>query len=1086
MTTTTQHDAPMGFAGWQAAFNALPDATFILDGDRVLRANQRAVEVTGHPLEDLGGMALSSFIDQPQAERSLLHHRQGNATPVAVTTSEFADGARTLTVAIVKPTDELPDGVAAFKYLKATFEDAPEAVFLASADGFMYRNRAAAVLTAYSPDELDGIRLSGLVSDPQLSDHIVSGFSPVAVPPSESHYAALRRKDGVLVPVVITIHSANIGSVTFQIGTVVDLRSAREVERALSESNRLLNAMFAQPLAAMAVTDPNLRFVDANEAMSSLTGYSRGELLRMTPTQLHDNEQLATALARLVVPGASSEILLMDVVRRDGSRLPCEFHLSGFPVAGEWRLFMLGFDTHERVNAERSLVDSERRFRSMFENVPMGLVFKDENNLATNVNPAMCKLFQREESDLVGHALAEFLLTGSPRQELMRHDRLVRSDLDQYWFERPYVRPDGSSFWASGFNAAVRDSSGQFLYSVEAIQDVNERVEREESLRLTEQRYAALSSQMQSILESAGEGIYVSDLAGNTILSNRNALEISGRALQEATGRSASEWIGGLSALDGSPYQLPTAQEVILSGRPVETPPLTLERRDGSNIVTEITIAPVLATDGSPQGIVGIVRDVTARIRAEKVLEATAQRFRTLFERSPIGIAVVNSRREMQEANEAMRTISGLDDSALLGHRIPTTTGGNTGTKQFDELVRGEIETYHSERQIIGGDGALRRGRFTTFSVRDEQSKFLYAFRLLEDVTKQREAERQISQNAVFLQTLVDRLPMGVFLHDQNQRFTLANETAASMTGFSKHALLSMYLWDLIPDEEEVIALTKAQLPIPDDYPDSDYELMISRKDGSSFPANLPTRNLTAAYPGHRLGIWRDLSQQRNSERILAQQIAEGAESEERERLARDIHDTVVQDLTGIVLQLEVARRLLASSSKGLEAQLDSAQEFARQALSNTRRSVWDLSTTTLAQGELPIALRNEVEGVLSGQRIAVTLENVGEAHPLSSRVEATLLRIAHEAATNVAKHANASELTVSLTYQTDGVSLWIIDNGRGLTASRKANRGRPEAGFGMKSMEERARLIGAAIQFTEGPTGGTIVAISVPSDNRG
>ncbi len=1200
MTTTTQRDTPMHFTAWKAAFDAAPDAMLILDGDDVLYANRRAVDIMGRSNAELGGAKIASFVDQPQQGRSILRRADGSTILVDISTGTFSDNLQTLTIVTIRPSKVTAIGVpvSSLESLQAIFEGAPGAIFLSSSTGLKYRNQAAAQLTGYSIKQLMGLRLSELIADQRLGSRLTRGVSSTEAAPKETYQGTLRRKDRALVPVVITTHSVRISGMIVHIGTVMDATSTKAFERTISESNQLLNAMFDQPAVAMAVSDPNLRFLRANDAMTSLTGYTNDELLFMTPNELHDDERMNHVLSRMVVPGASPEVLLVDVITKDGDRVPCEYHVSGFPVAGGWRIFWIAFDIRERIAAQRSLTESERRFRSMFESAPIGLALGDRYNRNIMVNPAMREIFGRDAAELESQVFAESLPPEYAEARQHRHDSMVRGAINQYSFETPYLRPDGTIVWATGFSAAVRDQAGEFLYSVQSFQDVSERVEREETLRLSEQRYAALSSQMQSILESAGEGIYVSDTEGRLILSNRSALDMSGLDIAEVIGHDASNF-ADLHTIGGELYQMPTTQAVIRGGRPIETPTLEIKRPDGSSIAAEITVAAVRAVDGSPQGTVGIIRDVTARISAENALDASFQRFRALFEKSPIGIAVVNGRGEMEEVNQALREMLGRDDSELLGKGIRSFVAQQVRARQFERLVAGDLDSFQSERRLITADGSTRWGQITTFAVRNERSGFLYALRLVEDitgrkqaeaalresetrfrmlfesvpvgvallgmdgvvqeanpslahtlgrersdlvgarfsewmppntvvrsarkrfaesdlayieddrafrrpdgsviegyqrtfavrdsrgtavsmvrtvedVTEQRAAQQQIHEDARVLQTIVDRLPMAVFLQDENMRFTLVNETAARMTGFSAEELLAMHAWELVPEEEQQVYYMKSVIPLPDDYPDADNDVTLSRKDGTTIPVSLSTRNVGLESPGHRLSIWRDLSRQRLAQRNLARQIAGNAESEERERLARDIHDTVVQDLTGIVLQLELAQRLFIGKRRGFERQLGAAKQFAREALANTRRSVWDLSTATLAPGELPIALKNEIKEVLSGRPIMVTVNTVGEEHPLSRRVETAFLRIAHEAATNVAKHAGASEVLVSLEYGAAGVSMRFSDNGRGLAGAQTTG------GFGIRSMHERAKLIGAVLEIRDGSPAGTIVDLRV------
>src|SRR5262249_16970606 len=171
---------------------------------------------------------------------------------------------------------------------------------------------------------------------------------------------------------------------------------------------------------------------------------------------------------------------------------------------------------------------------------------------------------------------------------------------------------------------------------------------------------------------------------------------------------------------------------------------------------------------------------------------------------------------------------------------------------------------------------------------------------------------------------------------------------------------------------------------------------------------------------------------------------------EERARLAREIHDTLAQGLTGIVVQLGAAQRALEAESEAADQHIDLAQQMAREALAEARRSVWNLRAPALERGDLSDALRGLV-GRRSRPETEASFEQRGEPWLLPPGVESALLRVCQEALANVAKHAGATHATVALEYTPDAVHLSINDDGAGFAdlAFRRAwPRQAPGAGL--------------------------------------
>ncbi len=204
---------------------------------------------------------------------------------------------------------------------------------------------------------------------------------------------------------------------------------------------------------------------------------------------------------------------------------------------------------------------------------------------------------------------------------------------------------------------------------------------------------------------------------------------------------------------------------------------------------------------------------------------------------------------------------------------------------------------------------------------------------------------------------------------------------------------------------------------------------------------------------------------------------------EERNRLAREIHDTLAQSLTGIVIQLESAEDELGTGSDHLRAAIRAAGQQARESLEEARRSVWDLQPAALESGGLAAALRREAARFQdAGIDVSVDVRGTAPGR-IDRHCEQTLLRIAQETLNNVQQHAQASRVTIVLDYGPTDIRLQISDDGVGFDPD--APPGLLEAGgrgFGLTSMQERARLVDGQISIRSAPGVGTEIVAVVPA----
>ena len=203
---------------------------------------------------------------------------------------------------------------------------------------------------------------------------------------------------------------------------------------------------------------------------------------------------------------------------------------------------------------------------------------------------------------------------------------------------------------------------------------------------------------------------------------------------------------------------------------------------------------------------------------------------------------------------------------------------------------------------------------------------------------------------------------------------------------------------------------------------------------------------------------------------------------EERNRLAREIHDTLAQSLVAITVQLERAGRTLSREPNTAASQIESARELAQQSVEDARRSVWDLHPDRRDYGSLPEAIRAEI-GKHSGDGVQTSLEVAGEqSESLDPRNELAALRIVQEALSNVQNHSNAKSATVQLSYDVSEVHVLVSDDGDGFEPSEVEGMPSPTGGgFGLTSMQERARLAGGRLEIHSAQGSGTQVAAWVP-----
>jgi signal transduction histidine kinase len=216
---------------------------------------------------------------------------------------------------------------------------------------------------------------------------------------------------------------------------------------------------------------------------------------------------------------------------------------------------------------------------------------------------------------------------------------------------------------------------------------------------------------------------------------------------------------------------------------------------------------------------------------------------------------------------------------------------------------------------------------------------------------------------------------------------------------------------------------------------------------------------------------------------VLRRKLQSGAVLEERNRIARELHDTLEQELAGITLQLDLASDSFQKAPRVAQQALKIARNMTRHSMREARRSVWDLRCHLLENGDLVAAMRQAVGPSVMGTQVKVEIHVEGQPRRLPVPTEMNLLRIGQEAVTNAIKHAHPQHIALNLRYDPETVRLRVTDDGCGFSADSVALSGNGH--FGLLDMRERAQSLGCDLRVKSEPGSGTCIDVDVAAKTK-
>ena len=661
-------------------------------------------------------------------------------------------------------------------------------------------------------------------------------------------------------------------------------------------------------------------------------------------------------------------------------------------------------------------------------------------------------------------------------------------------FEYRMIAADGRVVWLHDVVSVQMAPHGpERLTGV--MSDVTSRKVAETAREESEERF-------RQVFERSAAGMVISDSSGQILRANKSFCDLVGFSEDKLQVRSMLEITHA-----GDREATQAYLEEIQRGRAhVHELEKRYVRQDGE-VVWGCTSVVLLLPDGRAPYSISVVQDISARKRAEELLRESEQRFRTIFENEGLGTSLVDRQGHPIKCNPAIQKMLGFTQQELRSMAFTEFTHPDDidlDWMLYSELVDGKRDKYEIEKRYIKKDGQMMWGHLTVSRVKNEDGAPAdYTVGMVEDITERKRAEELLRESEERFRTIFENAGLGTALVDRQGHPIKCNPALQKMLGFTEEELRSMAFTAFThPDDIDLDWMLYSEL-VDGKRDKYEIEKRYIKKDGQMMWGHLTVsrvKNEDGAPADYTVGMVEDITERKRAERELraahdqlTKELAErtqaeaeivrlsvsliNAQEEERTRIARELHDDFSQQIAVLGITLSNIRRQIPEDR--LEAREQAERAYGRVLAigEGIRHLSHQLHPAIIEHSGLVAALESYCVEFESLTKVSATVQAEGSFDDLSANATLGIFRIAQEALQNIWKHSGVTEAGICLARAGEHVGLLISDRGIGFDPAQPSK----DAGLGLVSMRERARLLGGTLTVESSAGHGTTIIVDIP-----
>ncbi len=559
--------------------------------------------------------------------------------------------------------------------------------------------------------------------------------------------------------------------------TTRPIHEQKIAEDRLQQSERRFRRLVNEAPFAIEIYDKDGTLRLANKRWEEMWGIKKEEVVGHHNLLNTTNGQFPL-LSEMVGPAFKGErgIYKEWAYQPPGEKEPIFFNTNHFALNDhedqlEQVIFIYDQITQE-VRSRQKLQESEQKFRAMTENLPGAIYLLEQTE-----NGWQTIYINEEIKNITGHSRNHFI-DGKVKMSQLLHDDDLRPSLDKqknaltrkrkFSLEYRIQRKDGSWRWIKDIGVGLYDHQKKLKFVEGYVEDVTERKKDLERLKFSENKF-------RTLFEDSSQGIIIMDALGNIQNGNKKASQLLGYKKGELLETSIKEILHP----DRLSKNIEVIQNIANGGKKAYKSENIFRKKDGKDIWVRFDLTSYEEPENEAVSLVGIFSDITREKISLKEIQSQELRFRSIFQDSGHGVAILDAKMCLIEVNKRFKKLLGTSEGDLKRrqsfqemivstHRAPTQ-------RAVEHILEKKIPSWQEEIQLKSKNGHFLWIRLNLTSFEDPISEEVRIVSILEDITTRKEALTKLTISEKFQHETVNAMPMALMVMEKNGQVTLTN-----------------------------------------------------------------------------------------------------------------------------------------------------------------------------------------------------------------------------------------------------------------------------------------------------------------------